>query len=66
MSFEAQAFPVAPALPPSSDMILVRGGCGFGWRRGPWGGCRPDGVYRPGPRCWRRPTPWGPRRVCAW
>ncbi|WP_423136036.1 GCG_CRPN prefix-to-repeats domain-containing protein [Methylocella tundrae] len=67
-SFEAQALPSAPSpLPPSSETILIRGGCGLGWHRGPWGGCRPNGYWRrPGPRCWWRGTPWGPRRVCAW
>jgi hypothetical protein len=41
-------------------------GCGPGWAPGPYGRCRP--IYgRPrvsGPRCFVRPTPYGPRRVC--
>lgn len=37
----AQAAPLAPA-PLSGDaaITLVRGGCGFGAHRGPFGGCR--------------------------
>lgn len=73
----AQAFPIAPRVQlPANDIIEVRGGCGLGWHRGPWGVCRPNGAihvagpyaYAPPPyvRCWWRPTPWGPRRVCAW
>jgi hypothetical protein len=44
------------------DLILVADGCGIGFHRGPWGGCRPNlSPYWP---ChWIR-TPWGPRRVC--
>jgi hypothetical protein len=54
-----------------SDVIQVAGGCGPGWHRGPWGGCRRNwgGAWAfagPGPRCWVRGTPWGPRRVCRW
>ncbi len=39
----AQAMPVAPgksAVSSSSDTVLVAGGCGRGWHRGPYGGCR--------------------------
>jgi hypothetical protein len=44
---------------------LIAGGCGFGWHRGPWGGCRRN--WGPvGRRCWFRPTPFGPQRVCRW
>ena len=51
----------------------VAQGCGPGGWRGPYGGCRygrpvygrpPGWAYRP-VRCWIRPTPWGPRRVCG-
>jgi hypothetical protein len=56
--------PMAPPLPATnSDVIEVAGGCGRGWHRGPYGGCRrnyanpaahacPRGWY-PGPfgRC---------------
>jgi hypothetical protein len=37
----AQAMPLAPLAPaPSADVIEVAGGCGPGWHRGPYGGCR--------------------------
>jgi hypothetical protein len=43
-------------------LILVAGGCGIGFHRGPWGGCRPNvSPYWP---CYWVQTPWGPRRVC--
>jgi hypothetical protein len=66
---EAQALPVSSAnqLGAPSDVTQVAGGCGYGWHRGPWGGCRRN--WRPlpgrGVRCWFHPSPWGPRRVCA-
>ena len=70
MAFQAQAFPVNPLpIEASSDIVQVRGGCGIGWHRGPYGGCRRNwgGAYAfAGPRCWVRATPWGPRRVCRW
>jgi hypothetical protein len=45
---------------PPSDVTTVAGGCGYGWHRGPWGGCRRN--FGPGWRCsWR----WG-RRYCRW
>ena len=60
----AHAMPPAPLAPATnSDVIEVAGGCGLGWHRGPYGGCRrnyanpaahacPRGWY-PGPfgRC---------------
>jgi hypothetical protein len=70
----AQAFPLPsrPA-PAQSDVLHVSGGCGLGWHRGPYGGCRPNGyVYGPYAaypypgRCWWTATPYGARRVCAW
>lgn len=73
---DVRAFPVPSQIQPGQvqsavgDLIQVRGGCGLGWHRGPWGGCRPNGAfyaYAPGIYgCWWRATPWGPRRVCAW
>lgn len=37
----AQAMPVAPINQADLDMIeTVAGGCGPGWHRGPYGGCR--------------------------
>lgn len=73
VAFDAQAMPTAPI---TTDQVpgvrLVAGGCGIGWHRGPYGGCRRNfGGWGPGygygyRRCWWRPTPWGPRRVCRW
>jgi hypothetical protein len=63
----------AQAMPMSADVggvsaphvVLVAGGCGPGFHRGPYGGCRPNGVvavpYWRGPGwryyngCWRGP-----------
>ena len=40
-----QAMPIAP-LPASAPAVtLVSGGCGVGFHRGPYGGCRPNGYY---------------------
>jgi hypothetical protein len=37
----ANAMPRAPLAPaPGIDVIEVAGGCGPGWHRGPYGGCR--------------------------
>ena len=37
----ANALPLAPAASPANpDVIEVAGGCGAGWHRGPYGGCR--------------------------
>ncbi|MFG1347518.1 hypothetical protein V5F59_21710 [Xanthobacter autotrophicus DSM 431] len=45
----------------------VRQGCGIGWRRNAWGGCRrqwaPAGPWGAN-ACWYRPGPFGPVRVC--
>lgn len=71
----ALAFPVAPqitpapaaAAPDGAPVERVAQGCGWGFHRGPWGGCRPNVAPYPywGPRyCWWRPGPWGPVRVC--
>lgn len=44
-SLSAHAFPAPPAAQmASSDIIAVRGFCGLGFRRGPYGGCVPNGV----------------------
>jgi hypothetical protein len=62
---EAQAFPIAPATTgASNDVILVAGGCGPGFHRGPRGGCRPNVAA--GPRCRVVIGPHGSRRVCRW
>jgi hypothetical protein len=57
----SQAMPLAPLdQAASADTIRVAGGCGPGWHRGPYGGCRPmyncppgfhSGPY--GRRCFR-------------
>lgn len=68
----AMAMPVGPAT--SSDLVTtVAGGCGPGWHRGPYGGCRPGGyygrpVYRRGP-VYGRPMygrGYGYRRYHRW
>ena len=44
--FGAQAFPISSANAQlgTSDVTLVAGGCGIGFHRGPYGGCRPNGA----------------------
>ena len=40
----SQAMPLAPLAPATvgdAVIIQVAGGCGWGWHRGPYGGCRP-------------------------
>jgi hypothetical protein len=39
----SQAMPVSPLDAAASNDIVIRtaGGCGPGWHRGPYGGCRP-------------------------
>jgi hypothetical protein len=37
--------PVAPLTDVPSVITLTAGGCGIGFHRGPWGGCRPNGGY---------------------
>jgi hypothetical protein len=45
----SQAMPVAPLdQTASADTIRVAGGCGPGWHRGPYGGCRPMYNCPPG------------------
>ncbi|MFC6791529.1 GCG_CRPN prefix-to-repeats domain-containing protein [Methylobacterium komagatae] len=68
----AQAAPLAAGsattLAGGAQVETVAMGCGPGWARGPYGRCRP--MYRPRPfygrRCFIRPTPYGPRRVCRY
>jgi hypothetical protein len=56
MAVSAQAMPVAPAgQSVSRDIIPVAGGCGPGFHRGPYGGCRPMFNCPPG---WH-PGPYG-------
>jgi hypothetical protein len=59
----SQAMPLAPAAQgASAEVILVAGGCGPGWHRGPYGGCRPMYNCPPG---WRS-GPFGRRCFRAW
>jgi hypothetical protein len=45
----SKAMPLAPlGEAASSDTIRVAGGCGPGWHRGPYGGCRPMYNCPPG------------------
>jgi hypothetical protein len=47
----SQAMPVAPldqAAAADTSTIPVAGGCGPGWHRGPYGGCRPMYNCPPG------------------
>jgi hypothetical protein len=36
----ANALPLLPVQAPTDAVIQVAGGCGPGWHRGPYGGCR--------------------------
>ena len=36
----ANSMPLARVAPAPADVIEVAGGCGGGWHRGPYGGCR--------------------------
>jgi len=64
---QASAAPIAP-LGQDDGIVLVAGGCGPGFHRTPWGGCRPNWAGPPrGPHCWWTRGPWGqPHRVCRW
>jgi len=44
------------------EVIMVAGGCGWGFHRGPWGGCRVN--WSPAWPCHFVHTGFGPRRVC--
>jgi hypothetical protein len=43
-SCEVQAFQIAPARAPASEVVQVRGFCGLGFHRGPYGYCVRNGV----------------------
>jgi hypothetical protein len=60
----SQAMPLAPAVDrgASAEVILVAGGCGPGWHRGPYGGCRPMYNCPPG---WHS-GPYGRRCFRGW
>jgi hypothetical protein len=61
MAGTANAMPMPPAPATNRDVIEVAGGCGRGWHRGPYGGCRRN-YARPAlhacPRGWY-PGPFG-------
>jgi hypothetical protein len=64
----AQAAPLAPVMPaveqgaPSAQIIPVAQGCGPGFHRGPYGGCRPMFTC---PRGWHT-GPYGRRCFRNW
>lgn len=61
----ANAMTVATASGISADVIQVAGGCGRGFHRGPYGGCRANrGVVVVRPPVVRRCRFYGPNRVC--
>jgi len=72
----ANAAPIGPGdaagLAGGATVERIAMGCGPGFTRGPYGGCRPfgprfyGGPRAYGPRCFVRPTPFGPRRVCRY
>lgn len=57
---EASAMPITPSIDSPSRMIQVRGGCGYGEHRGPFGGCR----LNRGPRGFIRRLQTGAPRGC--
>ena len=60
----SQAMPLARVVDQgtSAEVILVAGGCGPGWHRGPYGGCRPMYNCPPG---WHS-GPYGRRCFRGW
>jgi len=62
----ANAMPAGPVSGGGADVIQVAGGCGPGFHRGPYGGCRANrGVVVVRPPVVRKCRYWGPgRRVC--
>jgi hypothetical protein len=46
VAFDAHAFPYSPAAVQvvAREVVQVRGFCGLGRHRGPYGGCVPNGV----------------------
>jgi len=44
-SIAAQAMPLASNQVQDSLVVQVAGGCGLGFHRGPYGGCRRNGYY---------------------
>jgi hypothetical protein len=72
----AQAMPVGAVAQDEAGVSLVAQGCGPGFHRGPYGGCRPNfgprrfapRIVAPrrafAPRCFIQRGPVGARRVC--
>ncbi len=65
----ASAAPLAPigagTIAGDAHVTNAAMGCGPGFARGPLGRCRPIARgFRPGPHCFVRRTPVGPRRIC--
>ena len=60
----SQAMPLAPLGLSAANgaVITVSGGCGWGWHRGPYGGCRPAYNCPPG---WHS-GPYGQRCFRNW
>jgi hypothetical protein len=44
-SIAAQAMPIGSNQTQDSLVVQVAGGCGLGFHRGPYGGCRRNGYY---------------------
>ncbi|KAA0112462.1 hypothetical protein CIW48_30490 [Methylobacterium sp. P1-11] len=65
----ANAAPLAPTgagtIAGAAQITDVAMRCGPGFALGHFGRCRPIARgFRLGPRCFTRPTPVGPRRIC--
>ena len=57
LPLSAEAMPIAPAGAADAGVTLVAGGCGPGFHRGPFLGCRPNrGFVRPFGPIVRRPA----------
>jgi len=56
-----QAMPLGSNQTQDSLVVLVEGGCGVGFHRGPYGGCRANGYY--GGRYWGAPVVVAPGAV---
>jgi hypothetical protein len=56
----ANAMPMAPPAPATDSAVIeVAGGCGRGWHRGPYGGCRRNYANPAAHAC---PRGWYPGR----
>jgi hypothetical protein len=54
----SSAMPIATNVAPSAQTILVSGGCGIHFHRGPYGGCRMNGAWAARQWGWGGPG-WG-------